>query len=238
VPYDLSNFDLGSMLQCSGEIAGVPQHARTMEEAAQAFVEYFRDSFRDPETGAASCPLVRFYRTLDLERLDPATRAFAIAQLDGAPPAAGLQCLTLLATVGDEPDWNSVSSSRGHRAIPLTSIEVVRQAPMIAALIEQFGLSIAEVLNPAPTVLRDRAGKSYNVFHVEDARSSPLIPARDGFVVPYGIRSVVGFGGLLWSGDLYAIILFSRAHVNEERANLFRMLALDVRAALRPLRGG
>jgi hypothetical protein len=70
------------------------------------------------------------------------------------------------------------------------------------------------------------------VFHVEEALGSPHIPAQSAFVEKYNVRSVLGFGGSLRTGDLYAVIMFSRAHVPAVSAERFRTLALDVKAAL------
>ena len=103
---------------------------------------------------------------------------------------------------------------------------------MIASLIEQFGLQIADVVRPKLQTEPELIEKNYNVFHVEHAVGSPYIPAQSDFVVPYGIASVVGFGGVLGSGDLYAAILFSRVHIPSESAKRFRSLALALRAAL------
>lgn len=236
MPFDLSRFGLGEMLRCSAELKDVARDATSMGQAAEALVRYFRGAFLMPHSSEPACPLVRFYRTRDFGKLAADEQAFAGRLLDGAPAAPSMKCLQLLATAGDEPEWNSPAESRGHRAVPLPSVEMVRQAPMIAALIEQLGLDLADVLTPSPVLLRALEGKTYNVFHVEDARGSPYIPAQAEFVVPYRVRSVVGFGGLLASGDLFAVILFSRLHVSHESADLFRFLALDVKGALFPFR--
>ena len=58
------------------------------------------------------------------------------------------------------------------------------------------------------------------------------IPAQREFVERYDIASVVGFGGLLRSGELYAVIFFSRVTVPPESAARFRTIALDSRSAL------
>jgi hypothetical protein len=87
------------------------------------------------------------------------------------------------------------------------------------------------------------------VFHVEDALGSPYIPAQE-FVTSFGIKSVLGFGGILGTGDLFAVILFATVHVPASAADRFRTLALDVKGAfsryndnsifndLRPATGG
>jgi hypothetical protein len=76
-----------------------------------------------------------------------------------------------------------------------------------------------------------REGKTYDVFYVPEADRSPYIPAQD-FVRDYGVRSVVGFGGVLKSGEMFAVILFSRTPVPADSAQRFKTIALDVRSAL------
>ena len=75
-------------------------------------------------------------------------------------------------------------------------------------------------------------GKMYCVFFVPDAEGSPFIPAQEEFVQPCGIRSVLGWGGVLHRGELFAVILFTRVMVPEQSAERFRYVALDVKAAL------
>ena len=79
---------------------------------------------------------------------------------------------------------------------------------------------------------RGADARTYDVFHVEQALGSPFIPAQRDFVEPYGIASVVGFGGLLRSGELFSVILFSRATIPARCAARFRTIALDVRSSL------
>jgi hypothetical protein len=56
-------------------------------------------------------------------------------------------------------------------------------------------------------------------------------PAQD-FVARYGIRSVVGFGEVLPSGDLFSMILFARVPVSASSADRCRTLALDLKSCL------
>ena len=103
---------------------------------------------------------------------------------------------------------------------------------MIARLVEALGLEIEAVVSGPSTPSRLGEGRTYDVFHVEDAVGSPHIPAQREFVERYGIASVVGSGGLLRSGELYAVILFSRVRIPKSSAARFRTIALDVRSAL------
>jgi hypothetical protein len=105
---------------------------------------------------------------------------------------------------------------------------------MISQLIRQFGLEVQAVLSPVSSVLLDAEERTFNVFHVPDAVGSPYIPVQQEFVVPFGIRSAVGFGGILPSANLFATILFSKLAITRETASLFRPLALSIKVALLP----
>ena len=150
--------------------------------------------------------------------------------MNGTLPEPTMRCLTLMATVGQAAAWNSTVLSRGHRAIPLPSPEMVEKAPMISQLIKELGLELSSVLQPSPEIVRELAGKRHGVFYVEDALGSPYIPAQEEFVRRFGISSVVGFGGILPSGDFFAVILFSTVRVTPDSADRFKSLALDVKA--------
>jgi len=145
-------------------------------------------------------------------------------------------CLTLLATAGEEPAWNDRRASVAHRALPLTSAESIARSPMISQLIRQLGVEIGTLLTPSEMIV-DNTQHSFNVFHVPDAVGSPHIPAQQQFVIPYGVQSVLGFGGLLPPGELFATILFTRTRVPREVAERFKTLALNVKVALLPFAG-
>jgi hypothetical protein len=75
---------------------------------------------------------------------------------------------------------------------------------------------------------------SFNVFYVPEARESPYIPDQEAFVRPVGVRSVLGFGGMLPRGDMFVVILFSKVAIPRETAEMFRTLALNVKMAVLP----
>lgn len=102
----------------------------------------------------------------------------------------------------------------------------------------QFGISVDALLPSGHELLVDEHEKSYNVFFVPRAAGSPYVPVQRESVLRYGIQSVVGFGGLLPSGNLFAVILFTRAEIPRETAELFRTLALAVKVAVLPFDGG
>ncbi len=231
MPYDLTKFGLGDMLRCSPRLRDAATGAPTFELAAQRTCRFLYDELQGAD-GERQCGLVRCYKTVGFGSLDPELQNFVRTVMGFQQPGAAMKCLTLMATVGQTAAWNSRHNSRGHRAIPLPSPEIVEKAPMIAQLIREFGLEISSVIQPTPDVVRELAGKRHGVFHVENALGSPFIPAQEGFVVRYGIRSVLGFGGLLINGDLFAVILFTNVQVPSTSADRFRTLALDAKSGL------
>ena len=228
--YDLTKFDLGDMLKASLRLREIASGAPTLEVSAQRTCRFLYDELVGPD-GQRACALVRCYKTHAYNSLEPELQGFARDVLDGEQPRPAMKVLTLMATIGQSAAWNSRHLSRGHRAIPLASPEMVEKAPMISQLIKEFGLELTTVLQPSPDIVQELAGKRHGVFHVENALGSPYIPAQQEFVVRFGIRSVLGFGGMLATGDLFAVILFSTVHVPAKAADRFRTLALDVKGA-------
>lgn len=233
MPYDLKTFSLGDMLRFGPALREAAEKTATMQDAANRIVRHLYDECIDAESGRKACALVRFYKTHPFRGLEPGLRRFAQRSLGKSRPDPNLKCLTLLATAGDRPEWNMPRTSRQHRTIPLASEKMIEQAPMIAQLLKQFGLEVRDLVAPSRELLRQElADRTYNVFHVEQALGSPYIPAQEEFVKPYEIRSVLGFGGTLRTGDLFAVIMFSRVHIPESSATRFRNIALDVKASV------
>ena len=232
---DLAKFDLNDMIECGRAVRKAGEAASSMEEAAGEIIQLFRRTLVDGQTGETNCPLVRCFKTHPLSQLPPDLEQIARGSLsDQRYLRPDLPCLTLLATAGDAKPWNDRRSSRGHAAIPLGSVEMVERAPMIASLLRQMGLKIETALNPDSRLILDADQHTFNVFHVEQAQGNPSIPAQADFVKPYGIRSALGFGGLLPGGELFTIIMFSRVTIPRETADMFRTIALGVKLALLP----
>jgi hypothetical protein len=230
-PLDVTDFTVGAMLRTGIAIRRVARGADSLEAAADVITRYLYDHCVAP-SGTRSCALVRFYKTHRYGALEPALQQFAATQLGGLSPRPDMRCLTLMATAGDEPEWNSRQASKGHQAIPLLSAERVRAAPMITRLIEELGVDLESLVSAAEPFARGNDSRTYDVFHVERALGSAFIPAQREFVEQYGIASVVGFGGVLRSGELFALILFSRDTIPARCAARFRTIALDVRSSL------
>ncbi|MAG58383.1 MAG: hypothetical protein CMJ83_19010 [Planctomycetes bacterium] len=223
------------MTKIGSELRRLCEGSATADEAASKVVRCLYEDLVDEEDGERLCTLVRLFKTHPYSRLGPELQGYTREILGEQPPFPEMKCLTLLATVGDRPEWNRREASVGHKAIPLPSEDFVGRFPMIAQLIHQFGLDTSSVIRPAPEILVDIERQRFNVFRVPDALTSPHIPAKEDFVIPFGIRSALGFGALLPSGSMFAVIMFCRFPVPEATADMFEPIALSVKLGLLPL---
>lgn len=232
--YHLTHFSLKDMTECGAALRKLGIGAASMEAVANHLVQYLYEQFRNEKTGEPSFALVRLFKTHAYGDLRPELQQIVDALLAEPVQTPTMKCLTLLATRGDRPEWNQRHTSVGHQAIPLVSAPLVAQSPMISQLMQQFGIDIGTLLAPDTSLMIDLEQKTYNVFHIQEALNNPYVPAQKDFVVPYGIRSVLGFGGILPSGHLMAVILFSKESISRETADMFKTLALNAKMALLP----
>lgn len=235
--FDLEDFTFTQMTQVGASLRTLGEGAGSMEEVANRIVQYLYNHFISKTTKQKACVLVRLFKTHPFGELEEPLLGFATNMLRGITASPEMKCLTLLATAGERPEWNSRLTSEGHKAIPLPSERALENAPMISQLLSQLGLSFSALQKPDPTLMLELGQSAFNVFHVPEAQGSAYVPAQKEFVIPYGIKSVVGIGGLLPTGDLFAVIIFSRVHVSRESAELFKTLALSAKLAMVPLAG-
>ena len=236
--YDLTRFTQSEATECGNALRALGSAASSMETAANNIVQHLYNNVIDSETNEKACALIRLYNTPPYGQLASGLQEFASGIMGGAPESQDMKCLTMMATAGEHADWNSRSTSSGHRAIPLASADFVRGIPMIAQLVSQFGIEMGSVISPDPNVIGDLARQTFNTFHIADAVYSPYIPAQDDFVKPYGAKSVLGFGGVLSSGELFVVIMFSKVSIPASTASIFRDLPANVKEAVEPFVGG
>jgi len=234
---DIADFTLKDMVDFSSALRQMGSGAASMEEVADKIVHYLYENLIDKKTGEKACILVRFFKTHPYGELDKDLQEFARNILNTLPESHAMKCMVLLASAGTQPEWNSRKQSRGHKAIPLLNEHFVDAFPMVRVLIQQMGLDLMTVLQPDPAVVVDMARKTYNVFHIPEATGSKYVPAQDDFVIPFGVRSVIGFGGILPSGNLFIIIMFSKVSVPRQTADMFKSLVLSVKVAVLPFDG-
>ena len=234
----LATFSLADMAECAAELRKLGTGAASSEDVAQRVAGFLYSQLGDARTGERDCALVRCFLTRPYRTLDPLSQACARQVLGRAPRSSEVKCLTLAGTAGLRPEWNDREHSRRYRAIPLISAQFIAQFPMFSQLLQQLGVALESASHVESDLLVDWVEQTFNVFHVPEAKGNPAVPVQASFVIPYGIESVLGFGGVLPSKTLFMVILFSRQHVSRETAELFKPLALSVKLALSPFEEG
>jgi len=231
--YDLLNFTVADMVIFSRKLRSTGENADSMEDVSGKIARHIYENIftKDNKRPLA---LVRLFVTIPIRKLTSKLQVFAEDILGHKAESPDMKCLTLMGTTGRHNAWNVRGMSVGHQAIPLESEAFVNSFPMISGLITNFGMRTNRILEPDLTSMMYDNLKTYNIFHVLEARNSPLFPAQQEFVVPENIRSVLAFGGLLPSGDLFTVIIFSRVIIPREVADMFRPLTLSVKAAILP----
>ncbi len=228
VQADLSDFGLGPMVRLVAGLRDLGTGCASVEEFAQRVCRFLHECFVDGE-GEPQTALVRFYATSQVGRLPPEEQQFARRAHDG-DLSPGTSALALMGTAGRLPGWNDRGASVGHRVIPLIDPDQVERLPMIAALLGQLGIDVRALVSAHSDVVLPVEDGRYRVFYVPHAVGSPLIPAQD-FVADHGIASALGFGGALPTGEVYAVVVFSRVRVPLASAALFATVALSTSLA-------
>ena len=226
--YAIDSFDTDALVSCREALHELADGAGSMEVVAQRIARHLYEGFRSAD-GERACALVRLYKTHRFSLLPEELQDFV--RIGGTVPGDP-SCLTLLGTAGLEDAWNDRRQSASHQAIPL--VGDLTEAPMIAALIRDLGIEEDIVVNPPARVRTDTHLRQYNVFYLPEAANSEAVPAQEDFVLRYGVRSVVGFGGVLASGDTYAVILFTTAPVPASAIPSFRTLSLTIKSLIIP----
>jgi signal transduction histidine kinase len=236
--FDLQKMTLRDMSECGLAIRHLSEKANSMEDVSRIIIEYFYNHIIDKKNGEKTCVLVRFFKTHSYGELPLDLQEDARLILGNIAVPDGLRCLTLLATAGEVAEWNSRHKSVEHKVIPLKSEEAIARIPMISQLIQQLGLNPGTVVQPDPNLITDLEQRMYNVFYVPDALGSPYIPSQRSFVIPFKVKSVVGFGGLLPSGNMFAVLMFLKVAIPRTTVDLLRPLALNVKMAILPFDSG
>ena len=230
--FDITNFSLKDMTQCGSVIRDFGVQANSMEETANHIVRFLSDNLMDA-MGERVCVLTRFFITIPYSDLDSHNQQHAQKLLGGVPQDEHLRCQTLLATAGVEASWNERHLSNYYKTLPMTP-EILDANPMYIQFAETFGVVLDRSVTPDPELIAELEQHSYNVFYVPDARHSEYIPDQKGFVIPYGIRSVIGFFGMLPSSQIFSVVIFTRAPIPRDILNYLKTLAFNVKLAILP----
>ena len=197
--------------EATRKIQHFAETSRSLAEAAHRQVAYLRNEDMD-ENGQKNLVLARIFLSLPYTELPPEYQREI--ESGGSLPDPEDRFLCLMGTAGDEPDWNDPLRSRGHKYMKLPDREEdLVQMPMIQKVFAEFGVPYSAILRPDSS--REHSVEGY--FLADDPAASPYIPDK-GFVSDYGIRSQVSIGGVLPSGSIFTMFLFSRQKLTHDMA--------------------
>lgn len=232
--FDLSRFRLQDMTACSAALRRLGAGASSIETAADRITRYLYTNLTTGPDADPACVLIRLFKTHPYGRLAPELQTLVDGRLGKNPASPDMKCLTLLASTGAVPGWNNPALSSQFRVIPLAGPEAIAKLPMFSQLFAQFHGDLPFLNTIASPLLLAQHPTTFNVFHVPEARNSRYVPGQQEFVVPFGVQSVLGFGNLLPTREMFAVILFTNIAVPSETAELFKPFALSTELTLAP----
>ena len=99
------HLSLQQLTNCISRITDKPDGGPgSLNEFGESVVRDLHDSLRDSESGETAAALVRFFMTIPYASLDETAKTFIAETFPALTPEADTKCLTLIGTVGDEPD--------------------------------------------------------------------------------------------------------------------------------------
>ncbi|MBK7918028.1 MAG: hypothetical protein IPJ94_17575 [Chloroflexi bacterium] len=164
--YDLTAFTLKDLTTCGAALRQMGEGATSMEEMANRTVRYLYDHLVDG-AGERATALVRFFITKPYGELSADLQQHVEMMLQKRPSDPALKCQTLLATIGDNPEWHSRHNSRFYKVHPLSK-EIVNVNQMFAQVSEIFGIVLEQTVNLDPELVLNVEQETYNVLHVYD----------------------------------------------------------------------
>lgn len=233
----LTALSLMDVVRCIARVREQAASAVSLEEFAQGLMECCQDTFHLPHTSDPEIVLGRCFVTRPFRELSDEVQAWLQQGEDRiSDPSTGL-CLSLVGSAGLVAGLNDPTVSSLYRAIPIDSDRFAIRFPMFAEIFRQIGISISDRRFGSGAMNVGAVGTGCNVFSVPVAQGSPDIPAQSEFVRPYGVRSVVGFGGWYGQEQYFLVVMFSGVAIPSESVELLRLLALAVRVGFNTVSG-
>jgi hypothetical protein len=210
------------------------EQASSLQDALQVLTSTLMEDY------ANSVALVRAFVTVSFHTLPESKKQFVqnivsdVPNVDTIPDDTPV--LSLLATSGQEPDWNDVAKSKRHTGIPLMSADFVAEIPMVARLLTDLGIASDLGVDEGLTYSDDPMSH-VRAFYVGDAltdvdgRGRKVIVNQE-FVERYGIKTVFGGGGAYprFPQNVLALIFFTKEHVERDVATAFEPFIASVQA--------
>jgi hypothetical protein len=195
----------------------------SFESAAQRIGQEVYNQFPD-EDGNPIFALLRTYRLCNQHEFPPEYPPIT-------NPSSERQWLALVASVGDEQEWNDRLGDKDEAIIPVDALT----SPLLKAAFEQLTLQPGKKTEATAypgMITRQEKISPTHYFYVEHALENPNIINQDTLIKPYGIESVLGIGCPFLSGSFQISVFFSKIHLTPRDVQFLIQLAPFISAVL------
>lgn len=224
----VAGFTIDDLETFSRDLRSFGRQSSDMREAAGSIASYFSDNLGGAD-GNPEAVVVLVHKTHPFHKLSDELRS--LARLASTDVEDDTTCLVRLAVAGyEDPDPSPSSLVQ-----PLTP-GAFREQPVLEVLFSVMGVDLDVALDPLEAMRANLHHRDLNVFLVQDVQNSELFggPDQRRQIEELGIRSLLGIGGALPTGDLFFVFMFTRTMVSDSSARLMRSLAPAVKASLVP----
>ncbi|MBA2485317.1 MAG: hypothetical protein H0V35_04325 [Nitrospira sp.] len=202
--FTFANFTLPDLIEVLTTLRKAGLGADSMEETANRMARYVHESFLDRESGSRSCALVRFFVTRPYGMLDAELKTIARTMFGEMPDSPAHKCLSCSVPPGINRNGMSGSAQKSSGFSPPQRTHRLQHQDYLAA---DHAARDRRKVRASSDPVRAVGGRTENVQYLSrtEAEGSPYIPQQQGFVLSFHIKSVLGFGGLLPSGELFTL---------------------------------
>lgn len=193
-----------------------------MEEVCQRLTKSLYQTFSN-SNGKSEFALCRIFKSCSLGDFPPELKKH-IRQKTNARIVKETKHIALLGTFGEKKEWCSISNSKNHKVLSLNNPNTIKNFPMMLALFNQIGFEITQNQDNGSLLFLKKEDHDFGLFLVKKAEGNTLIPDQEDFVIPLGIKSVFGFGGMFSTGNIFAAIIFSKKSIDINQAEIFHSL--------------
>lgn len=218
----ISQFTLQKVFEISEIIKKNTRELSTAEEVCQSVTKSLYQTFSN-STGENEFALCRIFKSCSFDDFPPELKKH-VRKISNEKFLKETKHIALLGTFGEKKEWCSISKSKNHKAFPLNNPQAVQNFPMMLALFNQIGFDISINKDTGSLLFLKKEDREFGLFMIKDAVGNSLIPDQDDFVIPFGIKSVFGFGGMFSTGNIFATIFFSKKKINRQQAEMFHSL--------------
>lgn len=223
--HPVDTFGPAALSACCRQVQALA--AGTTEAASAAVLRYLSETLVSEETGGPACALLRLFKVEPFRSLPGPLRALAGADRGEPEPSADAVFLRLVASVGAVGAAADPATGSGISSGLVRAGGTSDRSPIVRWILGERARQLGLAAGLAAPFAADREG----VLHVEQARGSHMVPDQ-GFVRVTGVRSVVGCVEPLADGRAVALLLFSRATIDQGVAGLLGRLVPSICQAL------